>query len=300
MLDKTTCAFEGERQFAKNFVRSLPDGTFYTYLLLTPSGTPFYAGKGKGDRILHHETEALRNTAIHKTNPYKCNKIRQISNLGQTVGYRIDRVFGNDEAACLLWEEKLISFYKRSCDGGSLTNLAAGLGSLSARDPLTGDRHAATLAGVVEGNPDRTALNLYLQSLGKVRSVPIKPLNAYRKRLVGAYPSPKALKKATLRNGLTIAASVLASGLRFTPGTVVPRKFAIAPEIENWPLDSQPPEIVEGVIENGAASDILKLGLVSLVSADSPEDEAFQMNAEQVTRIVNLVGRSFLIELDLL
>lgn len=167
MLDQTTYAFEGKRHLAKNFVRSLPDGTFYTYLLLTPSGTPFYVGKGKGDRMLHHEAEALRNTAIHKTNPFKCNKIRQISNLGQSVMYRVDRLFGCDEISCLKWEEKLISFYKRRCDGGSLTNLAAGLGSLSARDPLTRDRHATTLAGVP---PPRMARSL--PALERMMSVP--------------------------------------------------------------------------------------------------------------------------------
>lgn len=298
--EKNIVAFEGDRHRASDFIRNLPDGFFYTYLLLTPEQEPFYVGKGKGIRVLQHEIEALRETAIHKSNPYKCNKIRKIINSGQEVIYRIDRVFNHDEAACLRREEELISLYKRRCDGGVLTNLAPGLGSLSSRDPLTTSRHAATLAGVVPGNPERTTMNLYLQSLGQVSSVPIKPLNEYRSRLVGAYPSPKALKNASLRNGLTIIASTLASGLKLEAGVVVPRKFSIAPELDNWPLDTPPPEKVEGVIENGAASDILKLGLVTLVSATSPEDEAFTMDSDQVQRVINLVGHKTLSDLYLL
>lgn len=293
-------AFEGDRILANQFVNNLPTGSFYTYLLLTPELEPFYVGKGKGSRLLQHETEALRETAIHKSNPFKCNKIRKIIGSGKQVFYRVDRVFENDEAACLRREEELISLYKRRCDGGILTNLAAGLGSLSSRDPLTTGRHAATLAGVVHGNPERTTMNLYLQSLGEVASVPIKPLIEYRPRLVNAYPSPKSLKNLTTRNGLTIVASVLASGLKIEPGVIVPRKFSIAPELENWPLEEQPPKEVEGVIENGAASDILKLGLVELVPALLPEDEAFRLNPAQMQRLISLVGEKFLSDFDLI
>lgn len=300
MLDEGAIAFEGHRHQANAFVRSLPAGTFYTYLLLTPEGEAFYAGKGKGIRLLQHETEALRQTAIHKSNPFKCNKIRRIVSSGRSIVYQVDRVFGKDEAACLRREEDLISFYKRYCDGGVLTNLAAGLGSLSSRDPLTTNRHAATLAGVVPGNAERTTMNLFLQALGQVSSVPIKPLKEYRKSLVGAYPSPKELKNASLRNGLTIVASILASGLRLHHGVIVPRKFSIAPEAENWPLQIPPPSQVEGVVENGAASDILKLQLVTLVPAKLPEDEAFHLNSAQVDRVIDLVGRQKLLDWDLL
>ncbi len=300
MFETTSVAFQGNRQSAKEFLRVLPDGVFYTYLLMTPDRLPFYAGKGKGLRLLNHETEALRATAIYKSNPFKCNTIRKIVNAGNEIIYCVDRIFGDDETDCLRREEELISLYKRRCDGGVLTNLAPGLGSQSSRDPLSAERHSATLAGVVQGNPERTTLNLFLQSLGTVSSVPIKPLREYRSRLVGAYPSPKPLKTATLRNGLTIVASILASGLKVRAGVIVPRKFSIAPELENWPLELPPPESVEGIIENGAASDILKLGLVTLVSADTPENEAFSMDAIQARRLEDLVGRSYLIEWDLL
>ncbi|MDR6265275.1 GIY-YIG nuclease family protein [Roseobacter sp. N2S] len=300
MFDVSKIAFEGDRILANDFVRTLPRGSFYTYLLLTPELEPFYVGKGKGIRLLQHETEALRETEIYKTNPFKCNKIRKIVSLGKHVTYRVDRVFGSDEEACLRREEELISFYKRRCDGGILTNLAAGLGSLSSRDPLTAGRQAATLSGVVHGNPERTTMNLFLQSLGQVASVPIKPLNEYRTRLVGAYPSPKSLKNVTMRNGLTIIASALASGLKIEPRVIIPRKFTIAPELENWPLETPPPTKVEGVIENGAASDILKLNLVTLVPAELPEDEAFELNSAQAQRIISLVGEKTLLEFDLI
>ena len=166
MFDVSKTAFQDDRLLADAFLRTLPKGSFYTYLLLTPELEPFYVGKGKGIRLFQHETEALRETEIYKSNPFKCNKIRKIIGSGKHLFYRVDRVFGDDEEACLRREEELIHFYKRRCDGGILTNLAAGLGSLSSRDPLTTGRHAATLAGVVHGNPERTTMNLFLQAFG--------------------------------------------------------------------------------------------------------------------------------------
>ncbi len=242
MLDDLPPAFDGDSHALRRFLASLPPGTWFTYLLLRPDGVPFYVGKGTGQRPLQHELEALRDTPLPVSNPFKCNAIRKIVAGGAAVGYRIDRVFAADqELACLQREEELIRRHRRRCDGGTLTNLAAGLGSLSARDPFSTARHAATLAGLPQDRPERAALNLFLSTLGAVSSVPIKPLSEYRGRLVAAYPSPKALQTPSPRNGLTLAAAAVASGQSFRPGAVIPRAFTLVPEAETWPLQAPPP-----------------------------------------------------------
>lgn len=301
MLDDLPPAFDGDRRALRGFLASLPPGTWFTYLLLRPDGVPFYVGKGTGKRPLDHELEALRDTPLPVSNPFKCNAIRKIVAGGAAVGYRIDRVFAADqELACLQREEALIRRHRRRCDGGTLTNLAAGLGSLSARDPFSTARHAATLAGLPQDRPERAALNLFLSTLGAVSSVPIKPLSEYRSRLVAAYPSPKALQTPSPRNGLTLAAAAVASGQSFRPGAVIPRAFTLLPEAETWPLQAPPPARVAAVIENGAASDILKLGLAMLVPAPRPEAEGFALDAAQSARLVALMGRDWLEARDLI
>jgi hypothetical protein len=40
-------AFEGDSAMARRFLRGLPSGAYYTYVLLRPDGLPFYVGKGR-------------------------------------------------------------------------------------------------------------------------------------------------------------------------------------------------------------------------------------------------------------
>ncbi len=54
------------------------------------------------------------------------------------------------------------------------------------------------------------------------------------------------------------------------------------------------------MIENGAASDILKLGLATLVPAPRPEAEGFALDAAQSARLVALMGRGWLEARDLI
>jgi hypothetical protein len=146
------------------------------------------------------------------------------------------------------------------------------------------------LAGVSEERPYRTALNLFLRYLGGVDSVPIKPLAEYKARLVAAYPSPKNLQRLSRRNGLTLAASAIASGLTLEPGVVIPRAFTYFPDKEDWPLRVPPPDRVEAVIENGAMSDVLKLDLATLIPAPSPCDEGLQLDERQNRQLIELLG----------
>lgn len=288
--------FEGPEALLRGFLARLAPDCYYTYVLLKPSGVPFYVGKGTGSRVLQHRLEALREGLVRKTNPFKCNTIRQIVLGGQDLVYRIDRVYAAEaQQECLLREERLIARFRRRCDGGTLTNLAAGLGSLATPDPFSKERHAATLSGASEERPERTALNLFLGALGGVDSVPVKPLSEYRSRMVLAYPSPKALKTPSRRNGLTLVAAALASNLKLVPGVHIPRVFIYTPDREDWPLTAPPPDSVPAVIENGALSDILKLGLGTLLPADRVEDEAVTLDAGQIAQLVRLIGRDTLL-----
>lgn len=293
-------AFEGDSANARGFLRGLPSGSYYTYVLLRPDGVPFYVGKGRGNRVLQHELEAMRQSNLKRTNPHKCNTIRSIVSRGQQLRYRIDRVYTDaDQLSCLEREAALICQFRRRCDGGTLTNLASGLGNIFGADPESAARHAATLSGIPQDDPERAALNLYLKSFGVIGSVPIKPLSRYRARLVPAMPSSKDLQTPSMRNALTIIAVAAAEGVFIEPGANLPRSFALSPDVEDWPLPFPPPEEVGAVVENGAASDILKLGLVRLTPALHPEHEAFQLTEKGYGAVIGLIGRSRLIDLGL-
>lgn len=289
--DEMNWAYEGPEAGLRPFLAGLAEGSFYTYALLKPTGEPFYIGKGTGLRVLQHRLEALRGGLAPRSNPFKCNVIRRIETSGKALLYRIDRVFpAAEQLACLQREELLIAHYRRRCDGGTLTNLSAGLGSPAGRDPLSRRRHATTLSGVSAERPERTALNIFLRGLCEVNSIPVKPLSEYRDRLVPGYASPKALRSASPRNALTLVASALACGLMLEPGVEIPRAFDYIPDLEDWPFEAPPPPVVSAVIENGALSDILKLDLAELVPAARPEDERLRLSDAQIATVSALLG----------
>jgi len=81
---------------------SLPQKRFYVYTLTDPQNHIFYVGKGTGDRIHQHETEARSVCACHK-----CCKIRKIWRAGEQI--RKYYVFEtDDEREAYQEEERLI------------------------------------------------------------------------------------------------------------------------------------------------------------------------------------------------
>ncbi|WP_213981531.1 GIY-YIG nuclease family protein [Sphingomonas sp. dw_22] len=272
--------FEGSRTDAEAYLRSLT-GRYYVYLLCRPDGRPFYVGKGLKKRALDHEAEALRHHPVGESNPFKCNVIRKIVRDGHTVRYRIDSTYDPvDQSACLEREAALIRQYGRLHEGGCLTNLAGGLGSLSGAAPFSLERHSATLAGMPDDNPARTTLNRFLQGIGPVGSVPIKPINQIA-RVLPTTPHSSA-RSPTIRCAYALMAGAVASGQLLVPNCWIPRRFFY--------------EGIEGIIENGVARDILKAGMASLVSAQDPKDEHFELDGRQIEILIGLVGEEVLIE----
>lgn len=276
--------FEGNRSAVEIFLRTI-GGKFYVYVLSRPDGTPFYVGKGLNRRVLEHEAEARRNHLFGESNPFKCNVIRKIIREGGQVRYRIDSIFElADQHGCLQRESALIIQHKRLHEGGHLTNLAGGVGNLSGAAPFSLVRHAATLSGVPENNPDRATLNRFLLGIGPVESVPVKPVSQMARILpTTPHPSPRT---PTPRCAFALIASASASGLQIATGALLPRMFTY--------------DRVIGIIENGVARDILKAGMADLVSNPDPRSEQFLLSREHAELITRLYGRDNLIERGLI
>ncbi|AOO84719.1 GIY-YIG nuclease family protein [Bosea vaviloviae] len=276
--------FEGDRSGADSFLRRHP-GQFYVYVLCRPDGRPFYVGKGLNRRAFEHEAEALRRHPIGEANPFKCNVIRKIVREGGSVRYRIDSFFDQErQMSCLEREAALILEYRRLHEGGVLTNLAGGLGNLSGAAPFSLGRHAATLSGEPENNPARATLNRFLQGIGPVGSVPIKPV-AQISRILSTTPHPNP-RSPTVRCAYALIASASATATRFVTDVSIPRTFEY--------------QGVQAVIENGVARDLLKAGMASLMPAADPKAERFVLTHAQVELLMGLYGSEALVARGLL
>lgn len=98
---------------------------FYVYVLARPNGKPFYVGKGQGNRVYSHETEAKSGHKCHK-----CNVIRKIWRQGGEVQRYI--VFTTDDVQeALDYEREQIAMHGRK----NLTNRTDGGEATSGWDP---------------------------------------------------------------------------------------------------------------------------------------------------------------------
>lgn len=274
----------GDRDGAAQYLKGL-GRRYYVYVLRRPSGEPFYVGKGMGRRALEHELEARRSHPISESNPSKCNVIRKLISNGETITYEIDSDYDLDgQLACLERDTALITRYGRLHEGGCLTNLASGVGSMAGAAPFSLERHSATLSGEPDDNPDRATLNRFLLAIGPVSSVPIKPVGQIA-RILPSTPHPQP-RSPSLRCAYALVASAAASALPFRNSVNLPRLFIF--------------DGVQAIIENGVCRDILKAGMATLNPAADPRQESFHLDNRQTGLIVALLGRTALLERSLL
>jgi hypothetical protein len=260
----------GTQAECKLFVRSRPE--FYTYILRRPDGRPFYVGKGIGDRVFAHENEA-RHANDRRSNAYKLNVIRSIWKSGDAVSYEID-LLSHDEDAVHARETLLIGRFKRLHEGGPLTNLAAGGGSLSGSAPISKERHTATLSGLPVDNPERATLNSFVLNIAPMRSVVLKPVSQFATKATQRYPGKSMAP--TVRQAVALVAAASSNGVFLDDACSIPRTVVI--------------DGVPGFVENGVACDILTSGMANVVPAPNPADEIFQLSAAQARTVVGLVG----------
>lgn len=244
----------------------------YVYVLRRPDGRPFYVGKGVGHRVFQHENEA-RHPNNRLSNAHKLNVIRSIWRSGGFPAYEIDFVT-DDPAEAYARETDLITHFGRLHEGGPLTNRAAGGGSTAGPAPVSKERHAATLSGVPEDNPQRAVLNRFVLSISEMRSVVIKPVGQFIAKPTVKFP--KSTRSLSMRQAVAIAASASANGIPIDGPCRIPRKVEV--------------EGVAGLIENGVACDLLTSDSVSLLSAADPADECFDLDAKQARAIIGLIG----------
>ena len=103
------------KKVSPHAVKPLVD-KYYVYALFKPnSPTPFYVGKGKGDRVNQHFKPSCL-----KSNTPKNNTIKKY---GNSIKREILCYF-DDEANAYKFEEYLISYYGIDEDGGCLVNYA--------------------------------------------------------------------------------------------------------------------------------------------------------------------------------
>jgi uncharacterized protein len=277
-------AFYGVRSDLERYLVTV-SGLNYVYVLCRPDQTPFYVGKGVNRRVLDHEAEARQNHPVGERNPFKSNVIRKILRQSGAILYAIDSVFPRErEQESYQREAKLIAMIRRLHEGGTLTNLAGGVGRAAGSSPFSLARHEATLSGEPDNNPERAVLNRFLQGIGPVRSVPIKPVKQIS-RILPSTPHP-AKRTPSLRCAYALIASASAHGLTLEPGIKIPRSFTF--------------EGVEGLIENGVSRDLLKAGMADLVPAGDPRNEAYILSAVQLALLSDLVGSDMLIDRGLL
>ena len=94
---------------------------YYVYRLIDPrNGETFYVGKGKGNRVFDHVTDALKNLEDDEDEvSAKIQQIRDIRKSGLSVIHIIQR-YGMTEEAALEVEAALIDCYQ------GLTNIQSG------------------------------------------------------------------------------------------------------------------------------------------------------------------------------
>ena len=248
----------------------------YVYVLRRADGTPFYVGKGTVSgrtkyRVFDHENEA-RHPNGPRSNAHKLNVIRAMGRRSEAIQYELHAVFTSEDAA-LARETELIAAWRRLHEGGPLTNRAPGGGSTSGRSPFSTEKHAATLGGIPEDDPETATLNRFVLAIGRMDSVVLKPHARFRPKPTLPHPSPR---KPSLRQAVALAATAAANGVVLTGGARLPRTVTV--------------DGVRGFVENGVACDIAKSWMAQVMTAPEPAQEVFMLDDAQARAVIGFIG----------
>jgi len=229
--------------------------------------------------VFNHEAEAL-NTSVRT---HKLNTIRAILRSGGKLSYALPH-FCDDEAEAHELERALISSIGRhDLKKGPLTNQTDGGEGATGLSAEAMARKAANLGGASD-DPQRRVANDFFHSIsGRQDSVPIKPLGVRRLEVTVPHSSPR---KPTERMAKTIVAACLATDQLLSARVQLPRLFEI--------------NKIAYVIENGAAKDMLKAGMISVTSGERPELEKFSITRLGFDAILTLIPRARLEDLGVL
>lgn len=244
----------------------------YVYVLCRSDGTPFYVGKGVGNRCLQHEAEA-RNTGKLT---HKLNVIRAMARRGEPVQYCIESAFENETEAHARERYLIALFGRHDQRRGPLTNQTDGGEGASNPSEESRERRRQSLWGEAEDEERRIA-NRWFQALCQVKSVPIKALGA-RFKPEQLYANRSSFAQSE-RQAAALAASAIANRILIEPGAVIPRHLKV--------------DGVAMAIENGAGRDILSSGIATL--ADTTVGyEIFALTPSGYETIISMLGRDTL------
>jgi hypothetical protein len=190
------------------------------------------------------------------------------------VTYEIDLVADREEEAYER-EATLISDIGRLHEGGPLTNLAPGGGTNAGPAPASRARHARTLSGAPDDNPERAVLNTFVLGIADMNSVVVKPVGQFTPK--PTEPFARNSRKPSLRQATALVASAAANGISLDTSCVIPRKLEV--------------QGVTGLIENGVSRDIATSGMAQIVPTSEPADECFDLSRDQCRQVVGIVGR---------
>jgi hypothetical protein len=232
--------------------------------------------------VFQHENEATHPND-RRSNSHKLNVIRSIKRGNGAVVYEIVSLF-DDEVSAYREEERLISLWGRLHAGGPLTNRAPGGGSVAEPSPFSRERHAATLGGIPEDDPETATLNCFVLSIGTMRSVVLKPLSRFTPR--PTRPFERSSRAPSLRQAIALAATASANGIPLDNEALLSRSVVI--------------DCVDAFVENGVARDITTSGMAQLVPAATPLNEAFALTRQQAAQVIGFIGRKKAVELGLL
>ena len=246
--------------------------SYYTYILRRPDGRPFYVGKGSGPRVFDHENEA-RHPNGRKSNSHKLNVIRAAWREEASVIYEISAAFA-DEAQAYENEETLIRRFRRLHEGGILTNRDPGGGSTSGPSPFSLKRHSDTLGGIPADDIETATLNQFVLAIGPMRSVVLKPISRFQCRPTLAYP--RKTTGPSLRQAIALVATAAANGIFLNEGVRLPRTVCV--------------DGVDAFVENGVSCDIATSGMARVLPALDPKNETFELDGQQIRRVVGMVG----------